>query len=95
MSKVTAKLQVTLPKALAEKYGIVPGSEIVWEAAGDAIRVLRLSGARRLDVAAKLALFDAGTARHDRRHPKRVKGKRPPVKRGWTREDLYERRASG
>jgi bifunctional DNA-binding transcriptional regulator/antitoxin component of YhaV-PrlF toxin-antitoxin module len=44
MSKVTAKLQVTLPKALAEKYGIVPGSEIVWEAAGDAIRVLRLSG---------------------------------------------------
>jgi len=27
MSKVTSKLQVTLPKALATQYGIVPGDD--------------------------------------------------------------------
>ena len=40
MAKVTSKLQVTVPKALAEKYAIRPGDEIAWEAAGDVIRVV-------------------------------------------------------
>lgn len=31
MSKVTSKLQVTIPKAVAVKYGIRPGDEVVWE----------------------------------------------------------------
>jgi AbrB family looped-hinge helix DNA binding protein len=31
MSKVTSKLQVTIPKALAVKYGIRPGDEVRWE----------------------------------------------------------------
>ena len=30
MAKVTSKLQVTLPKALADQYGIEPGDEIGW-----------------------------------------------------------------
>jgi bifunctional DNA-binding transcriptional regulator/antitoxin component of YhaV-PrlF toxin-antitoxin module len=40
MSKVTSKLQVSLPKALAERYGIRPGDDIKWEGAGDIIRVI-------------------------------------------------------
>jgi AbrB family looped-hinge helix DNA binding protein len=31
MSKVTSKLQITIPKALAERYGIHPGDEIDFE----------------------------------------------------------------
>ena len=34
MSKVTSKLQVTLPKTIADRYGIQPGDEIEWSAAG-------------------------------------------------------------
>ena len=40
MAKVTSKLQVTIPKALAERYGIRPGDEIDWEPAGQFIRVV-------------------------------------------------------
>jgi AbrB family looped-hinge helix DNA binding protein len=40
MSRVTSKLQVTVPKAIAERYGIRPGDEIDWVPAGDAIRVV-------------------------------------------------------
>ena len=40
MAKVTSTLQVTVPKALADRYGIGPGDEIEWEAAGDVIRVV-------------------------------------------------------
>ena len=38
MSKVTSKLQLTVPKAIADKYGIRPGDELDWVAAGDSIR---------------------------------------------------------
>jgi AbrB family looped-hinge helix DNA binding protein len=34
MSKVTGKLQVTLPKSIAERFNIKPGDQIEWEAAG-------------------------------------------------------------
>jgi AbrB family looped-hinge helix DNA binding protein len=40
MSKVTSKYRVTLPKAIAEQYGIRPGDEIDWVPAGDVIRVI-------------------------------------------------------
>ena len=40
MTKVTSKLQVSLPKALADQYGIRPGDDLAWEAAGDIIRVI-------------------------------------------------------
>ena len=36
MSRVTSKLQVTIPKAVADRYGIAPGVEIAFEPAGDA-----------------------------------------------------------
>ncbi|HEY7724128.1 MAG TPA: AbrB/MazE/SpoVT family DNA-binding domain-containing protein [Anaeromyxobacteraceae bacterium] len=40
MARVTSKLQVTVPKALADRYRMRPGDEIEWQAAGDAIRVV-------------------------------------------------------
>jgi AbrB family looped-hinge helix DNA binding protein len=40
MTKVTSKYQVTVPKAIADRYSIRPGDEIEWIAAGDAIRVV-------------------------------------------------------
>ena len=40
MSKVTSKLQVTVPKVIAEQYGIRPGDDIDWVSAGDSIRVI-------------------------------------------------------
>ena len=42
MSKVTSKLQVTLPKVLADQFNIRPGDEVLWDAAGDVIRLVPL-----------------------------------------------------
>ena len=39
MAKVTSKLQVTIPKAIADRHGLRPGDEIEWVSTGDAIRV--------------------------------------------------------
>ncbi len=85
---MTSKLQVTVPKALADRYHIEPGDEIAWEAAGDAIRVVP-ARRRRADAASRLRLFDQATARQRAREG----GTREAVAadRGWTREDLYER----
>jgi AbrB family looped-hinge helix DNA binding protein len=47
MAKVTSKYQVTVPKAVADRYGIRTGDEIEWVAAGDIIRVIRKGGKRR------------------------------------------------
>jgi len=73
MSKVTSKLQVTLPKAIADRYGVGPGSDVVFEPAGDSIRVLvarepgqvRSSG---ISMADKQALFDAASLRQAARN---------------------------
>jgi len=88
MAKVTSKLQVTVPKALAERYEIEPGDEIAWEAAGDAIRVVP-ARRRPPDAASRLRLFDQATARQ-RERQRGVRAVRA-AERGWTREDLYLR----
>ena len=89
MAKVTSKLQVTVPKAIAQRFGIRPGSEIDWVPAGEAIRVVPPRGRRRgLDREARLKLFDQATERqrqYDRRRPRQKRA----VDRGWTRDDLY------
>jgi len=88
---VTSKLQVTLPKALAEQYRIKPGDEILWVSAGDAIRVVPAASKSHLEpVERRLALFDAATARLRAR---RARGRRAKkhADRGWRREDLYVR----
>ena len=35
MAKVTSKLQVTVPRAIADRYGIRPGDDIEWIATGE------------------------------------------------------------
>jgi len=41
MVKVTSKLQITLPKRLAEEHGIAPGHEILFQSAPGSIRIAR------------------------------------------------------
>ena len=90
MAKVTSKLQVTIPKALAQRCGIRSGDEIEWSSAANGIRLVP-AGAKA-DVSSienRLELFDAATARQK----KRQRGTRRAVsaERGWKREDLYDR----
>lgn len=87
MSKITSKLQLTLPKVLADEFGLRPGDEVTWQAAGESIRVIPSRATQNaLDAKARLKLFDAATARQKRR-------KRQPIarKREWSREELYDR----
>jgi AbrB family looped-hinge helix DNA binding protein len=89
MSKVTDKLQVTLPQAIAERFGIRPGDEVLWDFSGDLIRlvVTRTPSLSRED---RLELFDRATQRQRERETRR--GPLPPAQdRGWKREDLYDR----
>jgi bifunctional DNA-binding transcriptional regulator/antitoxin component of YhaV-PrlF toxin-antitoxin module len=91
MAKVTSKLQVTVPRALADRYGIAPGDEIDWQAAGDAIRVVPAGRGGPRDTAFRLELFDQATARHRRRSAAHRGRARRSAGRGWTRDDLYRR----
>ena len=88
---MTSKLQVTVPKAIADRYGIRPGDDIEWVEAGDAIRVVPAGRqGERADLQWRLKLFDAATERQRRRQSGR-RLRRGRGGRGWTREDLYER----
>ena len=89
MSKVTSKLQVTIPKAIAQKHGIQPGDEISWASAGDTIRVVTDSATRDDTVERRLDLFDSATERQAARN--RARRPEPGAHRGWTREELYTR----
>ena len=90
MAKVTSKLQVTVPKALADRYGIRPGDDIQWLASGDVIRVIP-PGKKTpaMSPAERLRRFDLATARQRKRnkYPKPTSTQN----RGWSREDLYRR----
>ena len=91
MSKVTSKLQVTIPKAVADRFGIRPGSEIDWIPAGESLRIE--TPRRRTEPISseeRLRLFDAATERQLRRD-RRARRARRGEKRGWTREELYTR----
>ena len=91
MAKVTSKLQVTMPKAIAERYGIRPGDEIEWQPAGTMIQIVPPGKqAPALSLDARLKLYDAATARQRHRQAGRPK-LRPGTDRGWRREDLYVR----
>lgn len=96
MAKVTSKLQVTIPKALAERYGIAPGAEVDWLPAGEAIRVVPRAGQQRRgsDHARRMRLFDEATERQRQRSAARRLQKRSSG-RGWTREELYRRGGVG
>lgn len=96
MAKVTSKLQVTLPKALARQYRIEPGDEILWVAAGDAIRVVPAGSRPRSDAPeARLRLFDRATERQRERDTGKKPRPHQPRHRAWKREELYQRGRSG
>jgi bifunctional DNA-binding transcriptional regulator/antitoxin component of YhaV-PrlF toxin-antitoxin module len=97
MPKVTSKLQLTVPKAIADQYGIRPGDELRWIPAGESIRVELVRGKTKagheLTVEERLALFDEGTKRLDQLQAEELKKNHGKTvtrsDRGWTREDLY------
>lgn len=90
MARVTSKLQVTIPKAIADRYGIAPGEELEFLPAGEAIRVVPQSrrGSPEVDRRRRLELFDRATERQQRRQEGRIAR---ATDRGWQREELYER----
>ena len=92
---MTSKLQVTLPKAIAEQLGINPGDEIDWEIAGEVLWVIPVAKRRRekSDASIRLRFFDQTTQRQRKRDstidPLLIRNARSGS--GWTREDLYSR----
>ena len=93
MAKVTSKLQITIPKRLAEQYRIKPGDDVEFVSAGDGIRLVpaQSRSADGLSVAERLRLFDEATARiREHQRHLRVTDERP-AGRDWTREELYTR----
>jgi AbrB family looped-hinge helix DNA binding protein len=93
VSRITSKLQVTIPKAIAEAYGLEPGDEVDWLPASGAIRVVpRARVGAKPGYARRLALFDRATERQSARQASRPIPAAPPERgRGWTRDELYNR----
>lgn len=96
MAKVTSKLQITLPKRLAEAHGIAPGDRIEFESSGDDIRIVTESKRQSstLSREERLRLFDEAT-RRIRARSKHLPESAQPGQRGWKREDLYTRGDAG
>lgn len=93
MTKVTSKLQVTIPKAIADQYGIAPGDEIEFRSSGQQIRVALKDqfGRQQLSLAERLRLFDAARARQRERKKSAIEPAGSDEDRGWKREELYTR----
>jgi AbrB family looped-hinge helix DNA binding protein len=90
MARVTSKLQVTIPKAVADRYGIRPGDEIEWVPAGEGIRVMPAARPSERDgIEWRLELFDRASERQRARDAGRAAEE--PGERGWSRAELYER----
>lgn len=92
MAKVSSKLQVTVPKAIAKRYGIQPGDDIRFEEAGETIRIVpprAQAQKKELDTETRLRMFDEAMARQRAREAGRTRA--PATERGWTREELYTR----
>jgi AbrB family looped-hinge helix DNA binding protein len=96
MSKVTSKLQVTVPKSIAERFNIKPGDQIDWEAAGDTIRVVPAPKRMKpkTQIQDRLKHFDQATERQRQRETTldpALLASSAREGRGWTRADLYDR----
>jgi AbrB family looped-hinge helix DNA binding protein len=93
VSKVTSKLQVTIPKVIADRYAISPGDELAWIEGVDSVRIVPTKAVRpSKSIEALLSLFDASTARQ--RERERAVPRTASRERGWTREELYDRGGS-
>jgi len=99
MPKVTSKLQITLPKALATQYGIEPGDEIDFQAVGESIRLTPKKTPRpRLSLEERIRIWtDANKVLRTHWDSAGWVGQSiqsehsAPTDRGWTRDELYER----
>jgi len=90
---VTSKLQVTLPKAIADAHNIRPGSEIQFESGIDCIRIVIGKSTSELALEEKLRLIKEARIRQQLRN-KNCRHPAKAVRRGWRRDDLYERGAT-
>ena len=91
MAKVTSKLQVTVPKALAVQLGIRPGDDVDWTVSGNSLHVTPSKDRRQCrDLETRLRLFRQAT---DRQRQRQRDARVTPTDgdRGWSREDLYGR----
>lgn len=96
---MTSKLQLTVPKAIADQYGIHPGDELEWIPAGESIRVelvrRKAKSGQQLTAEERLELFDANTKWLDELQAEQLKEAKAKgthitrENRGWTREELY------
>ena len=96
---MTSKLQLTVPKVIADQYGIRPGDELEWIPAGESIRVelvrCQAKAGEEMSAEERLALFDANTKWLDKLQAEQIKEAKAEGTRltregrGWTREDLY------
>jgi bifunctional DNA-binding transcriptional regulator/antitoxin component of YhaV-PrlF toxin-antitoxin module len=93
MSRVTSKLQVTLPKAIADLHHIRPGTEIQFESAIDCIRIFVGQSRSALPLEEKLRLLREARARQQLRNMNFHRTAKS-VRRGWKRDDLYQRGAT-
>ena len=93
MAKVTSKLQITLPKRIAEQHGIAPGDEIEFVSAGELIHIVPRSARPQggFSTAERLRLFDQATDRLQRRAGNLALPAQRTAGRDWQREDLYTR----
>ena len=107
MPKVTSKLQITLPKALATQYGIEPGDEIDFQAMGESIRLTprKIPGKTpektlrpRLSLEERIRIWTEANqvlrAHWDSEGlaSQSVPSEHSaPSERGWTRDELYDR----
>ena len=91
MAKVTSKLQITVPKALASQLGIRPGDDVDWTIGGDSLHVTPSRNRRQvLDLETRLRLFHQATDRQCRRQ-RDAQVTLADGDRGWSREELYDR----
>ena len=91
MAKITSKLQVTIPKALADQTGLRAGDDIEWAAGNGGLRITPAVSGVPLSVEMKLDLFDRATERQKIRQRSRRARSKANSGRGWTRSELYNR----
>ena len=89
MARVTSKRQVTVPKAIADRFGIRPGDEIEFLPYEDSLRLVLSPEKLGQGVNDRLRIFDQATRRQRDREKKRGQLGTSVTERGWTREDLY------
>ena len=97
---MTSKLQLTVPKVIADKYGIRPGDELEWTPAGESIRVRLVRNKTKTELKPDelLLLFDENTRWLDELQAEELRASKAKdvrltrENRGWTREELYEDR---